>query len=128
MVLGGFILFDWLSSSTNFSWSFYAGQTVLVAVTYLVDFWVPAAGVRQFHGSSWAVKGALLGSLLVFIAGPIGLLIGPILGAIIGELAAGQEVKQALKAGIGGLWGLLGSTLIKLAILIAMLIWFYLSL
>ncbi len=124
LVLIGMALFDWIDPSSSLSWKFYLVQGTLVAVTYVVDFWVPAAGVKRFDGSDWAVKGAVAGSLLVFIIGPVGLIVGPIAGAVAGELLAGKEARQAFRSGIGGLWGLLGSTAIKLLLVLVMVVWF----
>ncbi|MCI5226016.1 MAG: DUF456 family protein, partial [Candidatus Electrothrix sp. AX2] len=44
--------------------------------------------------SKAAAWGAVLGSLLVFVLGPIGIIVGPLLGAIAGELIMGEQVES----------------------------------
>jgi uncharacterized protein YqgC (DUF456 family) len=56
--------------------------------------------------------------------GPWGILIGPLLGAVGAELLVGSRFKQALRSGTGSMWGFVGGTLVKMAIVGIMIAWF----
>ena len=106
------------------SLQFFIGQGVLVGLSYLIDFLATAFGVKMYGGSKAAAWGAVFGSLLIFVVGPIGILIGPLMGAIGGELIMGQEVRQALHSGFGSFLGFIGGSLAKVVISCIMVAWF----
>lgn len=120
----GFLFYALLNGFADLGLVFFVGQLALVGVSYLVDFLATAYGVRRYGGSKAAAWGAVLGSLLVFVIGPLGILIGPLLGAVIGELFMGEQVRQAMHAGFGSFLGLVGGSLAKLAIAGLMIAWF----
>ncbi len=78
----------------------------------------------MYGGSKAAAWGAVFGSLLIFVIGPIGILIGPLMGAIAGELIMGQALKQALHSGFGSFLGFIGGSLAKVVISCIMVAWF----
>ncbi|WP_457573719.1 DUF456 domain-containing protein [Desulfolithobacter sp.] len=124
MIFCGFLLYGFITGFDGLPLSFFIGQLTLVGLSYLVDFLATALGVRMYGGSKAAAWGAVLGSLLVFVIGPLGILVGPLLGAIAGELLMGEEVRQALHAGLGSFLGFIGGTLAKLVICTIMVAWF----
>ena len=65
-----------------------------------------------------------MGTLLIFVIGPIGLLVGPLAGAIVGELLMGEELRRAFKSGFGTFMGMLGGTVARLLISMVMISWF----
>lgn len=123
----GFLTYGVMTGFESLGWLFFLGQLVLVGMSYLIDFMASAYGVKFYGGSKAAVWGAVLGSLLIFVIGPLGLLVGPLLGAIAGELLMGEELRRACKSGIGTFMGMLGGTAARLFISFVMIGWFVLQ-
>ena len=124
LIYCGFGLYGIITGFDSLGWAFYIGQFVLVGISYLVDFLASAYGVKYYGGSKAAIWGAILGSLLIFVIGPIGLLVGPLIGAIAGELIVGEELRRACRSGFGTFIGMLGGTVAKLVISCLMVGWF----
>ena len=124
LIYAGFLIYGLITGFDSLGWPFYLGELVLVGLSYLIDFMASAYGVKFYGGSKAAIWGALLGSLLIFVIGPVGLLVGPLLGAVVGELIAGNELRRACNAGFGTFVGLLGGTALKLVISCGMVGWF----
>jgi uncharacterized protein YqgC (DUF456 family) len=124
LILIGFLVYGLITGFDGLSVWFFVGQTVLVALSYLIEFLATAFGVKMFGGSKAAAWGAVLGSLLVFVLGPIGILVGPLLGAIVGELIMGEQIKQALHSGFGSFLGFMGGVIANLVISGLMIAWF----
>lgn len=124
MILAGFIIYGLIAGFEGMGIYFFIGQTALIGLSYLVDFIATALGVKMYGGSKAAIWGAVAGSLLIFVIGPIGLLIGPLLGAILGELLMGEELRKSMRAGFGSFLGLIGGSLAKLVISCLMVGWF----
>ncbi len=120
----GFALYGLITGFDSLGWPFYLGQAFLVGSSYLIDFLASVLGVKIYGGSKAAMWGALLGALLIFVIGPLGLLVGPLLGAVAGELIAGEEIRQACHSGFGTFLGLVGGTIAKLLISCLMVGWF----
>lgn len=124
LIYAAFIIYGLFNGFHSLGWPFYLGQVGLLGISYLIDFLASAYGVKIYGGSRFAIWGALLGSLLIFVIGPLGLLVGPLLGAVVGELIAGEEIRRACNAGFGTFIGLLGGTVAKLMIACLMVGWF----
>lgn len=124
LILCGFLVYGLITGFDTLSFRFFIGQGVLVGLSYLIDFLATALGVKMYGGSKAAAWGAVLGSLLIFVIGPLGILIGPLLGAIAGELIMGQEVRQAMHSGFGSFLGFIGGSLAKVVISCIMVAWF----
>ncbi len=124
LILIGFVVYGLITGFDSLSTWFFVGQTVLVALSYLIEFLATAFGVKMFGGSKAAAWGAVLGSLLVFVLGPIGIIVGPLLGAIVGELIMGEQIKQALHSGFGSFLGFMAGVIANLIISGLMIAWF----
>ena len=124
LILCGFVVYGLVAGFDTLSLGFFVGQGVLVGISYLVDFLATAFGVKMYGGSKAAAWGAVLGSLLIFVIGPVGILVGPLMGAIAGELIMGEELRQALHSGFGSFLGFIGGTLAKVVISCIMVAWF----
>ncbi|BAF59604.1 Uncharacterized protein conserved in bacteria [Pelotomaculum thermopropionicum SI] len=113
---------------SNLPWTFYAGQGLAVILIFLIDYLAGIWGVRRYGGSGAAVWGSLIGGLLgVILLGPFGLIFGPFIGAIAGELYHKSPLEKAFQVGIGTIIGLLGSTVLKLAVEAVMIAWFFIK-
>lgn len=124
LIYTGFLFYGIMTSFTTLGWLFFLGQLLLVGLSYLVDFAASAYGVKFYGGSKAAIWGAFLGTLLIFVIGPIGLLVGPLAGAIVGEILMGEELRRAFKSGFGTFMGMLGGTIARLFISMVMIGWF----
>ncbi len=124
LILCGFLSYGFITGFASLSPGFFVGQAVLVALSYLVDLLATALGVKMYGGSKAAAWGAVLGSLLIFVMGPVGILVGPLMGAIAGELIMGEQLRQAFHSGFGSFLGFIGGALAKVIISCIMVAWF----
>lgn len=116
----GLFLVDW-TSKYEFSTSnllLFSGLTLAVT---LLDYLLPAWGLKKFGGSKWGVLGSTAGLFIGIPGGIPGILTGAFLGGLIGEFIAGQNSQTALKASIGSFVGFLFGTLLKLVLSLWML-------
>jgi uncharacterized protein len=96
----------------------FLGLLTLAALA--VDVLAGVLGAQKARASRTAVVGASIGTLVGLFFGIPGLLLGPFVGAVIGELAVRKDWAQAGRAGVATWIGLLVGTLLKLAIIFAM--------
>ena len=94
---------------------------VLTLLTIVVDFVIPALGVKFFGGTKWGKWGCFIGSIAGLLFMPWGLIIGPFLGAFIGELLGNNTTNAALMSGIGSLLGFLFVTVFKIGVTVALI-------
>ena len=85
--------------------------------------WGPATDTRVWLSSPHpGVAGAVIGSLIALVTGQIWLvLIAPLLGAIVGEYLSNRDPKQAVRAGMGALVGMILAGAAKYALAITMI-------
>ncbi|MBI4049244.1 MAG: DUF456 domain-containing protein [Candidatus Doudnabacteria bacterium] len=104
--------------------------SALTLLTILFDFIGPALGAKKYKSTKYGVYGAVIGAILgVLVGGPIGAFVGPFIGALIGELVFSQkEANSAFKSAWGAFVGFLVSTMFKLAVTLAMAVYFIFAL
>lgn len=124
----GMFLYGLTVNFNNLPWTFFLGQGLAVALIFFVDYFAGAWGVSRYGGSKEAVWGSIIGGLLgLVLLGPFGLIFGPFLGAVAGELYLKNTLEKAFRVGVGTLIGFLGGFLLKLAIEIVMIVWFFIA-
>ena len=102
------------------------GLIILLIATQLFDIVSGAAGSRWFGGTKWGATGAILGALAGLFFMPLGLILGPLIGAYAFELVLGKlDAEKAAASGVGSAVGALSSIVVKLAIGLAMIVWFF---
>lgn len=81
-------------------------------------------GAKRFGASNWGMVGAVVGLIVGIIIGNlVGGIIGPFIGAYMFEyLIAKKESDKAFRAGIGTIFGLLASIIMKVGITVGMTI------
>jgi len=122
----GMLFYGFFVKFNNLSWTFFACQGLAVVLVFLIDYLAGIWGVKHYGGSKAAVRGSVLGGLIgVILAGPAGLIFGPFIGAVAGELYRKKPLNKAFQVGIGTLIGFLGGTVLKLAIEVLMIVWFF---
>jgi len=95
----------------------------ITAFTLIMDYIATMIGTKKLGGSWWGIFGACIGAIIgMFIPLPIlNMFIGTFGGAIAFEMIGGREFKDATRAGLGAMIGLLAGSLGKLAGCIAMI-------
>jgi uncharacterized protein YqgC (DUF456 family) len=97
---------------------------LLVILTQVAEHLTKAWGARRFGAGRAGTWGAVVGSLIGLFFIPVGLLLGPFVGAMVGELLTGRQFPQAVRAGLGGVVGVLGSIVVNLAIALTLIVAF----
>ncbi|MGH7326151.1 MAG: DUF456 domain-containing protein [Candidatus Rokuibacteriota bacterium] len=106
-ILAGAVLWAFATDFAEIGVGRLAILAALAVASFLLNFIVGALGARRYGGSRWAVVGALVGAVVGFFFGPLGLLIGPVLGAIGAELLRGADLQGGVRSGFGALVGVL---------------------
>lgn len=97
---------------------------VVVVGAQVAEHYAKAWGAQRFGAGRAGTWGAVIGSIIGIFFMPLGLVVGPFAGALLGELLAGRPTKEAMRAGWGGLVGVLGSVVINFMIAIALTVSF----
>lgn len=88
---------------------------VVAAAVTLLDNFLPAVMTKRFGGSKAATRGSLIGIVVGFFLGPLGLILGPFFGALLGELTHnGSDSARAFKVAFGSFAAFICGTGIKL--------------
>jgi uncharacterized protein YqgC (DUF456 family) len=120
LVFAGLWLAAWADGFARVGWPTLVLCGLLTGAAYLVDLAAAALGVRRFGASRRAAAGAALGTLLGLFLGLPGLIAGPFIGAVLGEVWARRALQGAGKAGAAAWVGFLVGSVVKLAIVFAM--------
>lgn len=99
---------------------------VLTAVSMVIDVWATAIGAKRVGASRLAIAGAMVGTLVGFFFGPVGLFAGPFVGAALGQLLHGRQLDgaglgHATRVGLGTWLGIVFGIALKLMLALAML-------
>lgn len=124
----GMLIYGIMTKFVALDWMFFIIQAVLLIFVFLVDYWATAFGTKRFGGSKQAAWGAIIGTIAGIFFGPLGIIIGPFLGAVIAEIIRGTEFKQTIRVGIGTIVGFLGGSILKIAVELVMIIYFFVKL
>jgi len=93
-----------------------------MAISFLIDYFAGVVGAKKYGATKHGAWGSFLGGIVGVVVFSIpGLLIGPFVGAVIGEMVSGKKADQALKVGLGTVFGLAGGAFLKLVISAAMI-------
>lgn len=128
LIYGGMLVYGIMTQFATLDAYFFLLQAFVLVFILSIDYIASAVGTKRFGGSKQAAWGAIAGTILGLIFfGPLGIIIGPFLGAVGAELIRGKEINQAARVGFGTLLGILGGTLLKLAVEILMIIYFFMK-
>lgn len=110
----GLLLCHWAGATLTTS-QLVIWAVVAIGVT-LLDNFLPAVMTNKFGGSKAATRGSLIGIVVGFFMGPLGLILGPFFGALIGELTHnGSDSARAFKVAFGSFAAFICGTGLKLA-------------
>src|SRR3989344_3639537 len=124
--LAGLILYGFVTDFEKVGITGIIVFSSLTLLTILFDIFGPALAAKGYKSTGYGASGALLGAIFgVVVLGPLGAFLGPFLGAFIGEMMAPKaHVENALRSAWGAFVGLLIGTMFKLAVTLAMLVYF----
>ncbi len=112
--------------ASGVEWWTFVVLGALMALSQAFEFAAGAAGAKWFGGTRWGAGGALVGGIAGIFFMPFGLILGPLIGAFVFEkYFAKQEMKPAAVSGVGSVVGTLAGMGMKLAIGVAMVLWFF---
>jgi len=128
IILIGSILYAFLTGFTLITVKALLILLALYAVGEVIEYASIIIGAKKLGASNAAVVGALVGGIIGAVAGAgipgAGLILGAFLGMFLGwflvELAINKDAIKALKAGTGGVLGMLASVIVKVVIALAM--------
>ena len=128
IILGAAILHRvMVGPGKGMAWWSLGVLVALALLSYALEFLSGYFGAKYFGATRWGIAGAILGGIAGIFTGFVTLLVLPIIGAIAGELIGGKRLVSAGKAGWGTLLGNLAGMIGKLAIGLAMVSWFLIS-
>jgi hypothetical protein len=106
---------------TGPAWWVIVVLALFTALSLVIDYAASVYGAKRL-GATWkGGVGAIVGGLIGLFFGIPGVLLGPFLGAFGFEMAGGRPWKEASRAGVGAVLGLLAGALGKLACCVAMM-------
>jgi uncharacterized protein YqgC (DUF456 family) len=121
------LVYGFVENFTEMTAGFLTATLVVVIVTQVAEQYARAWGAKRYGAGRAGTWGAVIGSIAGLFFMPIGLVVGPFIGAMAFELAAGRSSKEAIRAGVGGLVGVLGSVAVNFIIALTLTLAFVLK-
>jgi uncharacterized protein YqgC (DUF456 family) len=110
------LAYAWITDFAVITWWMFAILTLVALVTGLSNIWLPYLGAKKTGAAKRAIFLGFVGGIIgTFIMPLVGTVIGYALGIILGELLKHRDLRQAIKASIGGVAGWTISTVVELA-------------
>ena len=130
----GLLVFAFTAQAWHNIWWVVGITGAITLFLVFLDYLMPGWAAKHHGGSKRGMRGANIGAVVSLILFPIlgiaigpaniiGIILGPFVGAFIGELTTGAEGEAALEAAFGSFMGLLGSTVVKFFIALALFIY-----
>jgi hypothetical protein len=132
IVWAGVLLYRLWLGDAGVGWWFVFVSGGLILLAQIFDLLCTAWGAKKF-GATWcgaagAFAGMAAGAVIGMIFPPWALLwlfLGPVLGAVAGELLGGRKIIPSGQAGFGAVFGLVAAMVMKFALTIFVVGWFY---
>ncbi len=122
----GFVIYQFILSSTNLPLSFWSGMVILTVLIISSDFMASAYFVKKHGGSKIAMGGAVAGLILgTILLGPLGIIIGPFLIVFLIAILEKKNSNDAFKIGIATLLAFFSSSIAKIFLQLLMILWFF---
>jgi uncharacterized protein YqgC (DUF456 family) len=116
-----------LGGDKSIGWKCIVILVFLTFLSYVFDFLGGYFGAKYFGASRWGTLGAVIGAIVGFFFGLLGLFLGPVIGALAGEFISGKRVVDAGRAGWGSFLGNMAGMIGKLGIGLVMVVIFLMS-
>jgi uncharacterized protein len=121
LVLAGTILGAWLDDFVKVPVWVVVLLGVLAVIAWVTDYAATVLGAKRAGASKLALLGAAIGTVAGLLMGLVGVLFMPLVGAALGQYLSEKNSSNAAKVGIATWIGLLVGTVVKLAIVFAMI-------
>lgn len=109
------LLLTYFSRYTNMSILALVLTGILALFVSIADNVFPSVMTKKSGGSRAGTIGSVVGLILGFFVGPVGVILGPFAGALVGELIHdNSDFDRALKAAFGAFKGFLLGTGLKI--------------
>ncbi|PHK50422.1 DUF456 domain-containing protein [Staphylococcus edaphicus] len=122
----GFLIYQFGFHNGNLSWVFYVSMILFTVFILVADFIMNKYFVNKFGGSKLSELVALIGVIVgCFVFPPFGIIIVPFVAVLVVEMIQEPNLSKALKASFGSVIAFLASTVAQAAIMVIMVIWFF---
>jgi uncharacterized protein YqgC (DUF456 family) len=122
LVFVGLLIAAWADGFAHVGAGMMTVIGLIAALSVVADLAATALGASRFGATRAGVAGAVIGSVVALVTGQIWLiLIAPLFGAILGEYISNRDPKQAVRAGMGALVGMILGGAAKYALAITMI-------
>ncbi|SDY99186.1 DUF456 domain-containing protein [Thermoactinomyces sp. DSM 45892] len=126
LLMAGFAMYHFFVDDQALGLWFWIITSVVMVLSFLVDNFASGIAAKKAGGSSGSFWAAALGAIVFSLfLGPLGVIVGPFVFVLVVEWIRTQDFKKAFSVGISTLIGFIGGILVKLIILIALLVWFF---
>lgn len=120
LVFAGVALAAWIDGFARISGWTVGVLGVLTVIAWVIDYVAAAAGAKKAGASRQAIVGAAVGTVAGVFTGLVGLIFMPLVGAAIGEYLAQKDALRAGRVGLATWLGMVVGTVVKIAIVFAM--------
>ncbi len=120
LIWGAMLVYGIIEGFHEMEPAFLIATLTVVMLAQVAEHYARAWGAKRHGAGRAGMWGAVIGSIAGFFFMPWGLLLGPFLGALLAELIAGRSMDEALRAGWGGLIGVLGSVAVNFVLAVAL--------
>lgn len=130
LIWAAFLLYQFgiVDSGQGLSAGFWWGMGALTLLMVLSDLLTNIIFVKKYGGSKWGIVASIAGVIIgPFVLGPFGFLMGPILAVFLVEWVISKDVQLSFKIAFGTLVAFFSSSVVKIMILLAMIIWFFIA-
>jgi hypothetical protein len=127
VILVAALIYAFIEGFSAIGWPTLVVMGVLTLIATSADLWASSVGAKIGGASGWSIVLGLVGGLAGFLVFSLpGAIAGALLGVLMTEVILVGDWRQALKAGSGWLIGWILSTVVQLAIglaMVAIFIW-----
>jgi len=120
LVFGGMLLAAWIDHFQRVGWITLTILGLLTLLVFVIDIVSGLLGAKRVGASKLAIAGAAIGTVIGMFFGLVGILIAPFVGAVVGEIIERGQLAPAARVGLGTWLGLVVGTLVKFAVVLAM--------
>jgi hypothetical protein len=101
---------------------------ISLVIIMVINYIAPILGAKFSGASKKGLAGAITGSIIgIIFFPPLGIFIGALIGAFLGEIVDGKKWQQAIKAGVGTIFGSISVIILQTIFSLVMAVYFFLK-
>ncbi len=120
LIWGAMLVYGLVERFHDMTPAFLTVTFLVVVGSQVAEHYAKAWGAQKYGAGKAGSWGAVIGSIAGLFFMPWGLVLGPFLGAMLFELIVGRPTKEAVRAGWGGVVGVLGSVAVNVVVAIGL--------